>query len=86
MICLDPAGLLLTSEQFADFFDRSWQKGGSRLAIVIGGAEGLPPELRSKYPLVSLSPLTFTHQITRLILVEQLYRSIEIKKNSRYHK
>ena len=86
VICLDPEGELLTSQRFASFFDLSWQKGGSRLAIVIGGAEGLPSPLKIKYPLISLSRLTFTHQMTRLILIEQLYRSIEISKGSNYHK
>ena len=86
VICLDPIGKLLTSEQFAVFFDQLWEKGGSRLTVVIGGADGLPNEFKQKYPLISLSPLTFTHQITRLILIEQIYRSIEIKKGSNYHK
>jgi 23S rRNA (pseudouridine1915-N3)-methyltransferase len=56
------------------------------LTFVIGGPEGLPPSLK-KYPdRLSLSPLTFTHQIVRLVLVEQLYRAIEIAKGSSYHK
>jgi 23S rRNA (pseudouridine1915-N3)-methyltransferase len=86
VICLDPAGELYTSEQFASFFDQRWQQGGSRLAIVIGGADGLPSELKNKHPLISLSRLTFTHQMTRLVLIEQLYRALEIKKGSQYHK
>lgn len=83
--CLDPAGSLLSSEEFADFLMHSWEKGGSKLAIVIGGAEGLPKELKQG-PLISLSRLTFTHQITRLVLIEQIYRALEIQKGSRYHK
>lgn len=86
VICLDPTGSLFTSEQFADFMDQSWQKGGSRLTFIIGGADGLPPRLKKDYTLISLSQLTFTHQITRLILIEQIYRSLEIKKGSQYHK
>lgn len=85
-ICLDPAGMLMTSEQLSSFLEQSWEKGGSRLALVIGGAEGLPAELRKHFPLLSLSPLTLTHQITRLVLIEQIYRAIEIQKGSRYHK
>ncbi|WP_068468427.1 23S rRNA (pseudouridine(1915)-N(3))-methyltransferase RlmH [Candidatus Protochlamydia phocaeensis] len=86
LICLDPAGKLLTSEQFAAFLESSWQKSGSRLTLVIGGAEGLPTELKQQGQLISLSPLTFTHQITRLVLIEQIYRATEINKGSQYHK
>lgn len=85
-LCLDPAGKLLKSEEFSDYLSRSWEKGGSRLTLIIGGAEGLPPILRKEECLISLSPLTFTHQLTRLILIEQIYRAIEIKKGSNYHK
>lgn len=85
-ICLDPAGRLLTSEEFATFMNLEWEKGGSRLTLVIGGAEGLPERVKEKAMLISLSPLTFTHQITRLVLIEQIYRSTEILKNSHYHK
>ena len=58
------------------------------MTIVIGGAEGLPPALRNqdKHPMISLSPMTFTHQVVRLILIEQIYRAFEIEKGSRYHK
>lgn len=85
-ICLDPTGRLLSSEAFADFITQQWEKGGSRLTLIIGGAEGLPFELKEKSLLLSLSPLTFTHQITRLVLIEQIYRTIEIKRGSQYHK
>lgn len=85
-ICLDPNGRLLTSEEFSSFLSQAWQKGGSRLTLVIGGAEGLPEILKKESQLVSLSPLTFTHQLTRLILIEQIYRAIEIQKGSNYHK
>lgn len=83
---LDPNGQLMSSELFASFFDRQATEGGSTIAFVIGGAEGLPPDLKQKLPLISLSPLTFTHQLTRLILVEQIYRATEILKGSKYHK
>ncbi|MCE2983712.1 MAG: 23S rRNA (pseudouridine(1915)-N(3))-methyltransferase RlmH [Parachlamydia sp.] len=85
-ICLDPAGQLFTSEQFAAFIEEAWNLGGSRLTIIIGGAEGLPKSLKKNNRLISLSPLTFTHQITRLVLIEQVYRAIEIFKGSKYNK
>jgi 23S rRNA (pseudouridine1915-N3)-methyltransferase len=63
-------------------------RGGSRLSFVIGGAEGLPSELKNtqKLSLLSLSALTFTHQFARIILMEQIYRASEIRKGSAYHK
>jgi 23S rRNA (pseudouridine1915-N3)-methyltransferase len=86
VICLDSTGSLLESPGFSKFFLQEIAKGGSRLAFVIGGAEGLPEKMKSQYPLLSLSPLTFTHQMARLILVEQIYRALEIEKGSQYHK
>lgn len=86
LICLDETGSQMTSEEFAVFLEKNLEKGGSRLAIVIGGAEGLSPVLKQRFPLISLSMLTFTHQLARLILVEQLYRAMEILKGSKYHK
>jgi len=80
LICLDPAGKTHTSESFATLIANS-----SRHTFVIGGADGLPPPLKNR-PLLSLSPLTFTHQITRLILYEQIYRAFEINRGSGYHR
>lgn len=82
-IALDPNGTLLSSEEWSE----KMVKLGLKLCFVIGGAVGLDPAIIQKARFVwSLSPLTFTHQMTRLILVEQLYRAIEIEKGSSYHK
>lgn len=82
-IALDPKGTLLTSEALSEKLIR-W---GLRLCFVIGGATGLPSIVVKQAQFCwSLSPLTFTHQITRLVLVEQLYRATEIERGSRYHK
>lgn len=86
IVGLDPNGQMMPSERFADFFDRQVVEGGSKVTFVIGGAEGLPTMLKQKLTLISLSPMTFTHQITRLILIEQIYRATEILKGSKYHK
>jgi 23S rRNA (pseudouridine1915-N3)-methyltransferase len=64
-------------------------RGGSRLSFIIGGAEGLPSELKSNRhcsTMISLSALTFTHQFARILLAEQIYRASEIRKGSAYHK
>lgn len=86
IICLDVLGKMMDSESFSQFIVDQFEKGGAKLSIVIGGAEGLPPNMKKKYPLISLSPMTLTHQCTRLILVEQIYRAFEIARGSKYHK
>lgn len=86
LICLDPNGRLLDSKTFSTFLMQQFEQGGARLAIAIGGPDGLPKELKENFPLISFSPMTFTHQLTRLILMEQLYRAFEIAKGSKYHK
>lgn len=85
LLALDPTGKTLTSEQFSDLLFDEIEKGGAHLAFAIGAAEGLPKELLEK-PRISLSSLTFTHQMVRLILIEQIYRAFEIQKQSGYHK
>ncbi len=86
-ICLDPQGKTFSSETFASFLQQKLLEEGSRLSFVIGGAEGLPQRIRKgAAALLSLSPLTFTHQLTRLIFLEQLYRAMEIARGSSYHR
>ena len=86
-ICLDEKGdSLASSEAFAKRFAKDMERSGSRLTYIIGGADGLPKELRERYPLLSLSPLTLTHQMVRLLLVEQIYRAWEILRGSAYHR
>ena len=86
VICLDAQGTMMTSEEFAGFLQKQLEMHGSRLTLVIGGSEGLPKEIKARYPLISLSRMTFTHQMTRLVLVEQIYRAFEILRGSKYHK
>jgi 23S rRNA (pseudouridine1915-N3)-methyltransferase len=86
-VCLDRIGEKLTSEEFAHTLFDLLEKNKQELVIVIGGAEGLDEKIRAKARKnLSLSNLTFTHQLTRLVLIEQIYRSFEIAKNSPYHK
>jgi len=86
VLCLDPQGKMMTSDEFSTYLHNNLQQGGSRLALVIGGAEGLPQKFRETYPLLSLSRMTLTHQCTRLFLIEQIYRAFEIAKGTSYHK
>ncbi len=78
-IALDPRGRALTSPEF--------QLTTSSAHFAIGGPSGLSDIARSRAAaLWSLSPLTFTHQMCRLILLEQLYRGLEIERGSPYHR
>ena len=83
LIALDLKGTLLSSEAFSE----KLMHLGARAAFVIGGPDGLPEEvLKLAQFRWCLSPLTFTNQIVRLLLVEQLYRALEIARGSPYHK
>lgn len=82
-ICLDPTGTLYTSEGFAKFLDSQ----EVQIIFVIGGDEGLSPTIcENATALISLSKMTFTHHMTRLILAEQIYRGLLINANRPYHK
>lgn len=86
-ICLHPEGESFTSLEFSKFLYKEWEKQGSRLTIIIGGPTGLSSQiLKGASHLISLSNLTFTHQHTRLILLEQIYRATQIEKGTDYHK
>lgn len=81
-ICLDVKGELVDSPTLAKKISSH-----SRLHFVIGGPDGIDPELLSQSTWrLSLSPLTFTHQMVRLLLIEQLYRALEINAGSSYHR
>jgi len=86
VVLLDPNGKTVTSEAFSQLFHQKMVQGGATVTFVIGGAEGLPESLKKERTLLSLSELTFTHQMVPLILVEQIYRATEIEKGSGYHK
>lgn len=77
-------GKLLTSAQFSKLLERDLNDGAS--ALVIGGAYGLSDEVKARASsLLSLSPMTFTHEFARAILFEQLYRAKNISANTGYH-
>jgi 23S rRNA (pseudouridine1915-N3)-methyltransferase len=86
-IVLDSRGRQFTSEEMADLVDRWEQQGVKQVNFLIGGASGLSPEVvREADLLLSLSRMTFTHDMTRLFLLEQLYRAFTIKAGEKYHK
>lgn len=86
VILLDCAGRQLTSEEIASYLRELSLSGSPRATFVIGGSLGVSEALISRADeRWSLSPLTFTHQFVRLILLEQLYRACRINANERYH-
>lgn len=98
-IVLSERGQSYSSEQFAAELDRRMISVGNTLnggmpptgskpmIIIIGGALGVSQSVIQRADwVVSLSPMTFTHQMVRLIVLEQLYRAIKIQQNEPYHK
>ncbi|MDT8902945.1 23S rRNA (pseudouridine(1915)-N(3))-methyltransferase RlmH [Anaeroselena agilis] len=86
LIVLDRGGARLSSEDLAARLDALALAGKSDLTFVIGGAFGLAPAvLAAAAEKLSFSALTFTHQMIRLLLVEQLYRAFKISRNENYH-
>lgn len=62
-----------------------WLNNKNPLILVVGGALGFSDDLYKKYPTLSLSALTFPHELARVILLEQIYRSVTILQNKSYH-
>ena len=87
VIALAIKGKQLSSEGLADFINDLGIKGRSNIAFVIGGSLGLSDEVlkRADYKL-SFSPMTFPHQLMRVVLLEQVYRGFRIIKGEPYHK
>jgi len=85
-ILLDINGISLSSEDLADRINKlSWQY--KNLVFIIGGSYGVNGEVKEKAKvLLSFSKLTFPHQLFRVILLEQIYRSYRIISNESYHK
>jgi len=85
LIVLTERGMLKDSIEFAQFIQT--ETLDHTLVFVIGSSEGITPELeRSAQFRLALSPMTFTHDVARFLLVEQLYRAISISTNGSYHK
>ncbi|MDD4319270.1 MAG: 23S rRNA (pseudouridine(1915)-N(3))-methyltransferase RlmH [Candidatus Peribacteraceae bacterium] len=84
-IVLDETGERMTSAQFAKFLQSVFD-AGTPAEFVIGGAYGLTDEVRrGAKKTIRLSDMTFTHEMARLVFLEQLYRSVQITKGTGYH-
>jgi len=86
VILLDDKGEEYTSLQFASFLEKKMISGNKRLIFVVGGPYGFSKEVyRRANGKVSLSRMTFSHQMVRLVFTEQLYRAMTILKGEPYH-
>jgi len=84
-LCVE--GGLHSSEELAALLERQAGRGEKGLAFVIGGSYGLHPSIKSMAWLrLSMSPMTFPHHLARVMLLEQLYRSFQIRGGGKYHK
>jgi 23S rRNA (pseudouridine1915-N3)-methyltransferase len=86
LIVLDERGRAYSSVQLAELMEQHMVAGTGEWVLVIGGAHGVSEEVRQRADLLlSLSPLTYPHQLARLVLLEQLYRGCTIIRNEPYH-
>lgn len=82
VVVLSEEGRLFTTAKLAEFL----KDCDTRVTFVVGGPFGLAPEVKARSELVwSLSPLTFTHEFARLLLLEQLYRALNLNAGGHYH-
>lgn len=87
VITLEINGKMLSSEQLAAKMDELATYGKSKIAFVIGGSLGISEDVQKRSDLaLSFSKMTFPHQVMRLILLEQVYRSFRINRGEPYHK
>mgnify|MGYP001790634378 FL=1 len=85
-VLLDVYGKTMSSEDLAKTVAKLEVDGVSDMAFIIGGAFGVSEALRQSVNFkLSFSPMTFTHQMVRLLLVEQIYRASKINRNEPYH-
>ena len=86
VVLLDDKGKSFNSIAFASHLEKKALHGNSSITFVIGGAYGFSPAVYAKADeQISLSEMTFSHQIIRLIFLEQIYRAFTIIKGEKYH-
>ena len=86
VVLLDEHGMEFRSVEFASYIEKLQRQGASRIVFVIGGPYGFAPSVYDRAnKKISLSKMTFSHQMIRLLFVEQLYRAYSILNNLPYH-
>ncbi len=87
VVALEIRGVQLSSTELAEKLKNLMLEGKSRIAFIIGGSNGLSSEVLARADFkLSFSKMTFSHQIFRIMLMEQLYRAFKIINNEPYHK
>lgn len=87
IIALDERGKLISSEDFAKRIEKERDQGSGKIQFLIGGSHGLHPDvLAAAHERFSLSKMTFTHEMVRVFLKEQIYRAFTILAGKKYHK
>ena len=87
LIVLDEAGKSLTSRAFTDRLQGWIERGDSDVTFVIGGADGLDDKIRARADMVlSFGPMTWPHMLARVLLCEQIWRSVSILTRHPYHR
>lgn len=87
VIAMCVEGKPMSSEQLADYFSRLTVSGTSRFCLLIGGSCGLSEKIKQKAALrLSMSPMTFPHHLARVMVLEQVYRALNIAAGGKYHK
>ncbi|MFQ5606896.1 MAG: 23S rRNA (pseudouridine(1915)-N(3))-methyltransferase RlmH [Candidatus Zixiibacteriota bacterium] len=87
IFAFDRCGSARSSEEYADLLSRTMTGGAGSLDLIIGGSYGLwPAALEKADEVLSLSYLTLSHQVARVVVLEQLYRAFSIFAGSAYHK
>ncbi len=82
---LDECGETMASVTFAELL-QSFEDRGDTMTFILGGPDGFSDEIKKKYTRLSLSPMTTTHDIARIFLLEQLFRGMSIVHGSKYHR
>lgn len=87
VVALDERGKSWNSEEFAAFVGDHKDRGRRDMVLIIGGADGLDPDLRDRADLtLNLGKMTWPHQVVRILLAEQLYRAVTILSGHPYHR
>ena len=84
-MCIE--GKQVSSEELASKFEDIALKGSSKITFIIGGSHGISEEIKNKASMkLSMSKMTFPHQLARVMILEQIYRALSINLGTKYHK